>query len=177
MALPPLPESNTERYWLIYDVDGNTHKMQQRCPNNHPTASVVSAFDQLLAALSTNLWQIDIIGLERAIQGSDVRNPVTWTGPTSYGLGAPADITQAATYSFVGRSNDGRKNRVFVFGAKVVGQDDYRYGAAESSPIAAALAVLNGLPNGFLTISGLKPIFKAYANLNVNQHWVKKLRT
>lgn len=176
MALPPLPASNTERYWMVYDVDGNQHKMQMRVPNGHPSASVESAYTQLLNALAPSLWQIDVIRLERAVQGSDVRNPVAWTGATSFGLGAPADITQAATYSFVGRSNDGRKNRVFVFGAKNVGQDDYRYLTAESADVAAALVVLNGLPNAFLSISGLKPLYSGYANVNINQHWVKALR-
>jgi len=177
MPLTALPASNTERYWLQYDMDGNLHKMQQRVPNNHPVASVVSAFDQFLSALVNDFWQIDIIGLERAVQGSDIRNPVTWTGATSYGLGAPSDISQAATLSFVGRSNGGHKNRVFMFGAKSIAFDDYRIGSGENTSVLNALTVLNGLPNGFLSIDGLKPVYKAYANLNVNQHWVKKLRT
>jgi hypothetical protein len=176
MALPPLPESNTERYWLRYNMDGQEHTLQQRVPTGHPSSAVVSAYDQFLVAMAPSLWQIDIVGLERAVIGSNVRNPVVWTGAVSYGLGAPTDITQATTYSFTGRSNDGRKIRAFLFGAKNIGQDDFRTESTESSDIANAVFVLNGLPNGFLSISGLKPVFHAYANINLNQHWVKELR-
>jgi len=61
------------------------------------------------------------------------------------------------------------------FGALYLGTD-YRFIAGESSPLDNVINILQGAGSLLLGIDGLTPLWKDYADVQVNDHWVKRLR-
>lgn len=172
-----LPPSNTARWWLVYTVNGSTHKMGVRTLGSATGSQMNTVFNSLLNAISGAVNSIAPLNLEFAVQGSNVRNTVAWTGAPTYGLGTEAGTDgRARTYSFVGRSNDGRKVKLFIFGGKTFGEGDYRVDVTEGATIAAVVNILNAASGVYLSISGVQPVWKGYANIGYSDHWIKQYR-
>lgn len=177
MPIVALPPHNTERWWMLYTVNGLSHRMMMRTGDGALPATVVSTFAGILTRITPEINEIVPTGLERALRGSDVRLPFAWTGAASYGLGnADASFIRAESISFTGRSTAGHKARMFLFGYKLGSNGDYRSTGAESAAIASVVSFLNGAVGAFLAIDGLQPTYHDYGNIGLNDHWVKKLR-
>jgi hypothetical protein len=173
---PGVP-SATARWWLLYSNNSMNHKLQMRTSNAATNIQVSTFFQQLFTAVAGTLNATTVTGLEHAIQGSNVRNPASYTGTTSFGLGTEAGSDgRVRTWSFTGRASDGRKNKIFIFGVKSASEGDLRIDTTESADVAAAVTFLNNTVGAFLTISGTQPLWHLYANIGYNDHWIRQLR-
>jgi hypothetical protein len=175
--MAPLPHNNTSILYVDYTVSAKPHVLPCRISTASSYANGMSAVDGLLTALgsSIKLWTID--GARAQDVGTNVSYPITWTGAGTYGSGAGTADETAVYFDFVGRSIDGRRVKVTTFGAaSVASNGNYRVSAGESGPIDAALAVLLGLNDEFVTISGLPPVWQNYANQGINAYWTKQIR-
>jgi hypothetical protein len=108
--------------------------------------------------------------------GSDIRNPIPWTpvAGTAPTLSDPTNRSRSG--SFVGRSPDGRKLRLFFYGVKFGPDATYRVGALEDFELEGAISELNALTSRVGTISGSAPKFKPYMNIRNNSYWQTELR-
>jgi hypothetical protein len=173
----PLPQSNTERWWAVYVNNGTTHRLGIRTADGVINTQASTVFSTLFANLAPIMTATLITGLERALKGSNVRLPFVYTGAQPAGTGTNIDNDQRArAISFTGRSNDGRKSKLFVFGMDAFSEGDYRVDISESAEIDAQVDHLNGANGVFLSISGLQPVWHAYANVGYNDHWIKEYR-
>ncbi len=173
-ALPPF---NTERWWIVYTNNGTTHRLMMRTNAGATAANVSLTLQGVFSRLAPILYATSILGLEFSVINSNVRNAATYSGTASFGTGSGSGVdTRARALSFVGRSPDGRKNRLFVFGAKDISEGDYRVDTTESTDVAALVTYLNGATGAFLSISGAQPVYKNYANIGFNDHWIKAYR-
>jgi len=172
--MAPLPPSNTARYRFHYTILGFQHALQLRSASS--PASIGGFYNAFMSALSTNIWNTVFDFAEWAPSGSDIFNIVT-TGfeGNLYGGGAGALEFVPWAYTFIGRTAGGRRVRLTQFGAKVL-SSNYRTTAGEDANIDNVVALLNGQPTQLLGIDGLIPVWKTYANNQVNDHWVKEVR-
>jgi hypothetical protein len=179
MAVLPLPPSNTRRYWLVYTVGSFQHRMQFRSSEGISDADAITNITDLcnllLGAWGTNVSPVRI---ERADNGSDVVNVISGN-PTGPGTAtAVSTIDSPRAFTIAGRSTDGRKVKLAVFGIT----SSYATAASyEEEPIAAAelsalQTLLNITPNFFLSINGFKPTWYDRVTIKVNDHFVDKLR-
>lgn len=172
-----LPQSNTMRWWLVYTVNSTQHRMMCRTADGVTAAQMNTIFNSLLNNITTGINAITPLNLEFANKGSNVRNTAVWTGAASYGTGTEAgNDGRARTASFVGRSSDGRKARLFIFGLKPFSEGDYRIDTSEGVAVANVVSFLNGASGVFFSISGTQPVWKGYANIGYNDHWIKQYR-
>lgn len=172
-----LPQSNTARWWLVYNVNSTQHKLMVRTLGSATGAQMNTVFNTLLGIVSAATNQITPLNLEFAVQGSNVRNTVAWTGAPTYGLGTEVGTDgRARTFSAVGRSTDGRKSKLFIFGAKTFSEGDYRVDIGEGTAVANLITHLNSASGVYLSISGLQPVWKGYVNIGFNDHWIKQYR-
>jgi hypothetical protein len=142
---------------------------------NAPAISTV--FSQFYNHIQNQVYQTTITGMEFAVRGSNVRNLAVYTGQASWGLGTGVnEDTRNRTWSFVGRSPDGRKSRLFVFGAKAIQEGDLRVDTGESTIVQSVVTFLNGAVGTFNSISGAHPTWKGYANVGYNDHWARVYR-
>jgi hypothetical protein len=176
MALAPLPEDNTIRYWLNYSVGPFDHSFQVRVADGETDSAVIDAIDEFLALQGDLAYEASIIGLEKAAKGSNVRNPVEWTGNPTFGTGTAVIGAQASFYSFTGRSTDGRKNRLFLFEWKQSFPASFRVQASGDADVAAVVAFLQTQTSRFTTISGQRTLWNAYCNVSVHDHFVDEAR-
>lgn len=167
----------TARWWLIYNNNSTEHRLMMRTANAATNIIVSGFFQSLFTAVAGTLNSTTVLGLEHAIQGSNVRNPATYTGTVSFGAGTEAAVdTRPRCWSFTGRGADGAKTKVFIFGTKQTGEGDLRIDTSESANVASAVNFLNTTTGAFLSITGLQPIWHLYANVGYNDHWTKEYR-
>jgi hypothetical protein len=177
MPLVALPEDNTERWWLLYTNNNTSHKMLMRTGEGQVSTAISTVFQNFLSKLPTLMVSTSVTGLERAVKGSNVRIPFAYTGTQPTGTGTNVDNDRRArTISFTGRSTDGHKSRIFVFGINDISEGDMRVDITEATAIADAVTHLNGANNVWLSISGLQPTWHQYANIGYNDHWIKEYR-
>lgn len=179
MALSPLPASNTERWFLDYDVMDTHHVLIMRSADVITADEAAEAFDALLDALAPDLMPVIPTGLRHASAGSDVTFPEALAGlSASYGVNTEVPINIPLQATFTGRSGDGRKARVGFFGWQAANDASWRYKTSESSTVAAVIPVLNGLSGSgrFVSISGEGVTYHPYMNVGFNDHWVHKRR-
>jgi len=179
MALPPLPPSNTERWFLDYSANDEQHTMLMRTPDEKTAGEIAEAYDLFLNGIAGNLSTITIIGLRHSAAGSDITNPESTTGlSTTYGSGVGSVINVPLQITFPGRGRDGRKLFVSVFGWTSANDDSWRILSSEDADVASGVAILNSLSASgfFTTISGSRAFYKPYANVGYNDYWVGQAR-
>jgi hypothetical protein len=132
--------------------------------------------DDLMTAITTMIYTWTIDSVEFAASGSNIFNPVTsGIEGNSYGSGAGSQIAAGAYYNFIARSSGGRRLRMAVFGANVLG-DDYRFVAGESADLTAGRDLLVAAGSGLMCIDGLTPVWKSYINAGFNAYWQRAVR-
>jgi hypothetical protein len=140
-------------------------------------ADVIAAFNDLITACGALFITSAFVGGRHAADGSNVSVPLAGAWPTTWGSGSALDFHNGMYYDFVGRSLDGRKCRLALFGAQAVEVGgDYRTTTGESSLINDAVDVLNGTPNIFISINKFQPVWAPYANMGTNAYWRNKIR-
>lgn len=177
MPLTPLPPSNTARLFVDYISVGDRHTVVFRPQTGVSQVAFVAYIHDLLVQNVALFFTTTIFdGARWADAGSDVTNPQLWESISGTGAGTPAEWQSTAFVSFVGRSSDGRRTKHSFFGHIEAAQNDYRIVQGETPRIDAFVADLSNV-NGLIgTISGLKPIYKTYANFGYNAYWQRALR-
>jgi hypothetical protein len=175
MPLPPLPASNTKRYFLTQVADTYQHTMMVRVGPAVTDAAAITELAALCAifvpiAFVSTAWT----ALSVAQAGSDVRNPVPgWTTIVGTSAGNQPDLTRPYAWQYKGRSADGRKCKLFVYGLSPTVPDTY-----EMDPILAGSALksaqvrLNSQPGFYLSISGQQPAWYDRLTVAPNDHWI-----
>ena len=172
--MAPLNPNNTARYKVTYSQLGRTHDFTARTLVS-PAAFGVQA-DAFLSALTPLIATLTIDVVEFAAAASNIFNPViTGIEANTYGISGPAPENAAWFVGFVGRTAGGRRSRLFIFGAGLLGTN-YRWTPGENAAADSAVATLQAQSPGWEAIDGLVPVWKSYANAGVNDAIVKDLR-
>jgi hypothetical protein len=115
--------------------------------------------------------------VEQSATGENVRHPVASDRiGDEFGSGSVTKDTNPIALTFVGKSIPGRLGRISLFGYKEA-NSAYRLLGSERSEIAAALVVLGSAEGAPAAIDGEPMLWKQYADIKPNDHWVKKSRT
>lgn len=176
--MAPLPSNNTGVFYLDYTTEGQDHTLQIRFGTGSSALEAAGVADAFLTALGTNIYVWTINGARVRDVGTNVSYPVTWDGDTTYGSGTEGAYATAQYGDFVGRSIDGRRCRIAVFGLKGIvdsTDDNFRF-ASSTAYVAAALAALEALPECPVSISGEPVNWQQYMNTGINAYWRNHIR-
>jgi len=170
----PLPVDGTPRYKVFYTTVGKQHVQDWRSGLSPAAMSVDLA--NFWSAISAKLHSVVIDDVQFAASGSNIFNSVAmpFVG-TTYGSGSGIVGEVPYFVSFIGRSSDGRRSRVYFYGSNALG-GDYRYVAGEDTAVDATVAALRAAGTDLQTISGLVPVWKSYANAGASAYWQRKIR-
>lgn len=175
--MTPLPANNTERLFVDYAVAGYEHTLGVRLAEATTDADAVENVSAFLEIVGAFCYPTTVLGARRGASGSPFTYPIAWGGIPSWGTGTAIPAVSAQFYDFVGRSDDGRRVNVTLFGAGLLTSGgDYRITPSEASWVQDALDSLVSDAGVFLTISEEIPFWKAYANCGVNAYWRNKIR-
>jgi len=178
MPLTPLPEDNTARLFVNYTHGTNEHEIQFRLLSPFTQSDLVGFVSNWINN-NKSLWGTDVNfhSADWAAAGSSVRNPVSWTPIVGTGTPPTFNTRFSRSGSFVGRSPDGRKVRLFIYGWVYAEDATYRIYGSEDALLQDAIDDLNALTSRVGTISGSAPIFKPYINMRNNAYWQTELRS
>ena len=172
--MAPLPPNNTARFRFFYTTLGFQHSLQVR--SNASPAALGAIIGGYFDTFNLACEDIAVDFVDWAPAGSDIFNPVVTGIEGTVYPGGPGIAEQAPwTYSFVGRTSGGRRVRFTQFGALFLG-GDYRFEPGFSAPLDNVRAVLVAAGSNILGIDGIAPVWRAYANAGVNDHYMKRLR-
>ena len=175
--MTPLPPESTARVKIAYNTCEFDHEVLIRFAAPNTVDDVVTAFNEFITAIESLLFLSTLIGAQVAASGSTIFNDVAGSWPVTWGSGVGEKVSTAWYYDFISRSTGGKRGRLALFGAKQISTtDDYRAFSAEVAAIEDGVAVLNAAEGVFLSIDGLQPIWKPYANSGVNAYWRNKIR-
>lgn len=180
MPVTALPPSNTERWFYDYVANEKQHSLMMRTPNELTAGEAGEQIDAFLSAIEGGLTIITTIGLRVARAGSNITNAEGTVGlSATYGSGIGPVIGAPLQVTFVGRSNDGHKARVGIFGWNGQSDDSWRMTVVEDGDVAAGVTFLQAITSSgfFVSISGEPVVWHAYANIGYNDHWVKDARS
>jgi hypothetical protein len=133
--------------------------------------ALITYFDDLIVETA-------VTGVEFANTGSDIFNPMTGSTVvgTSFGSTVANPANNAVAATLIGRSSDGRRARLSMFGW-FGAVSDYRVTVAEDADLAILLAFMNDDDTPLITIGGLGVIYKQYIDIKANDHWVAEARS
>lgn len=175
--MAPLPITSTERWKYAYSNAYASHTVILRVVSGSPTADVDDIMQGLMSNVGPGLSESIVTGVEKAALGSSIFNPVgdSVLVGDNFGSTVANGYTNAIGVTFVGRSLDGRRSRITMFGWRL-DASVFRLTVAEDPGIANMVNLLNAVATPLLTIGGLAPVWKAYADVKSNDHWVRQAR-
>lgn len=177
--MAPLPESNTKRYWGIYTVATDVHKFLMRTGDTMDDTTAIAqiefAWNLVKTTMGTN---VTLIGVEVAENGSNVRNPLAISAPiVGTGGGDIPDIQRPREWTIKGRSTDGRRSGISLFGVFENTPDDWKQEPIALAELVALRAFLQVQTDSFVTISGTHPTWHDKTTVTYNDHWVEERRS
>lgn len=172
--MAPLAPSSTPRFRFYYTVTGTQHSLQLR--STLSPAAIGGYMNNVWTTFATAIFGLTLDFVTFAVSGSDVFNVVTtgYEGNT-YGGSAGNQENIPWAYTFIGRTAGGRRCRITQFGAPTLSAN-YRITPGESTEIDNVIAILVASGSILQGIDSLPIAWKPYADVQVNDHWVKEVR-
>ncbi len=179
MPLTPLPASNTKRYRMLYTVGSNLHSITSRCSDAQTDAAAANYFNIVVVAIKA--WagsNVNYVGVEVALSGSDVFNPISGFTPDAGTATAVSAVDGPRALGFAGRTSTGRKSKCFLYGA---GSGYVFVASYEEEPITTVQlqgfqGLLNSQADFWLAIDGVKPIWYDRLTQKTNDHYIDQAR-
>lgn len=177
--MAPLDEWNTDRLFFTYNDGMYDHSLQFRYDTGSTSeADVALVIHNYLVAWDVALHTITFVSFERSLQGSNVRNPVSWTHSSSYGTGSMPDVMAPRYVEFTGRASSGRRWHLVQFGSNITTPDTYKLTTGDVGDIADARTVLQNAFN-ILTITSIDHLavtVNSVFPVGLNDHFVVQNR-
>jgi hypothetical protein len=169
--------ASTDRYWVDYEGPMGKHTMQFRMDSfTAETAARNSIVGFLQVLLPFVYPTVTFYGLRYAMQGQNVSNPLAWSTLQGTATGVLAPENYPRYISWVGRSSNNRRVRIFLYGCISAVTPDYRLNDGESAPADAGMDYLNSTSSLMVAIDSVRPVWKAYANQGYNAYHQRKRR-
>jgi hypothetical protein len=135
--------TNTFRLWVNYNDGKYDHSIQFRYDGSVTSeAEVMTVADDYFTAIAGAAYLIGIGVVEFAGEGTNVRNPVAWTGAATYGTGAMPDVNAPRYIQFTGKDQTGHRWHLEQFGLDFATPATYALGTLDDADIGAAFGVL-----------------------------------
>lgn len=179
MPVTALPPSSTERWYYDYSANGVQHTLIMRVATPQEAIDAATAIHTFLTAIEGNLSEIATIALRVAVGGSNITNLRPTDGlSATYGSTPGTAINVPLQVTFTGKSQDGHKARVGIFGWLAQNDASWRILSGEDADVSAGVTALGDLTAAgfFVSISGAAVVWNEYANIGYNDHWVKERR-
>jgi hypothetical protein len=175
--MAPLPPSSTDRFKYTYENAIAAHSVIIRVTDDAPTSVADAIASVLFNTIGAGCSASTVTAVETAGVGVDIFDPVSDSDLLGLDFGSGTAIKEynATAITFVGRAPGGRRTRMSLFGFKG-DLSEFRLTVAESSDVGTMVDALNDAENGLVAINGEKPVWKAYADIKANDHWVDKSR-
>jgi len=178
MPLTPLPASNTKRYF-IGNMAGNLHhEIQVRVTDAVTDGLAIGVFQSVFTALADACFQdTSFDTLSVALKGSDIRNPVAGWTPIdgTVAVNQPAN-DDPLTLCARGRSSDGRKVRMFLWGVSFTRPENWVLVPVTSTPLEQFPLNLNSGTNVWMSISEQQPAWKFDYTVSYNDNAVGRMK-
>lgn len=185
--MAPLPQNNTNRFFLKYTNGANEHVLAVRGGLTdawlNEVRTAVGAFFQAIGLLLPAAFDYQEAYFQ--VKDTNFTFPTTLPPfPTALGSGTVTGNDRAWQWRYEGRSQTfsavaPRKVSLSIFGLQQTPPGDFRVATEDDPILAAGLEVLNDTttyPNSFVAINGERALFYPYVNFNYNSYWERSLR-
>lgn len=174
--MAPLPDNNTQRYWLDYTTAAGPRSVQFRV-DIATLPEVITALNAYLDILLPKTYSsVTYNSLRYSSAGSDFSFPQVWAPRSGSAIGTMPTNAGPRFIQWVGRDALGRRVRLSAYGTEVTPDDNYRSTPAEVPLVLSMLNYLKSVSCPFVTISGERPVWNNYANTGYNVYHQRRER-
>lgn len=175
--MAPLVKNLTTRWYLDYAFPGGQHTVQFRTPAAVDDAEAVGAIGAFADAVKdTAFTSWSTTRLRKCAAGNVLSFPVNFVNRVGTLSGNYLVMNYPRFVSWTGRSTDGRRCRITVFGMDVNVSDDYRLEAGEIGSLADVITLLQAPTNPFCSASGVDVTWNPYVNVGYNAYFQRRAR-
>lgn len=175
--MAPLPTNLTDTYFVDYEGPMGQRSFQFRMPVGSADGDASTSAQAFIEHLQPVIYSsVQFIALRKRTAGSTVSFPITWFAMAGTASGTLQQQDYPRYLSFVGRSNDGRRVKLSVYGVTLSISNDYRLSQGENAAVLAATSWLNGPTCPWVTISGNDPVWQLYGNQGYNSYFQQEQR-
>lgn len=175
--MAPLPDNNTDCYFVDYSVGGVQHTAQVRTSAGVIPTDFGTTFNAVIGTMDSLLYELTIGQVRFRAEGSNISMPVdSGIEGNVYGSTAQPTLEIPRFLNFVGRSQGGRRVTMALFGFKA-SDDFYRLTGAESTDLQDAIDLMNSDDDVFQAIDDTSPVWYPYANWAWSAYWQRKIRS
>lgn len=180
----------TPRVEMQYTTLGRPHAMRWRIARGATVTDAEGAASKMIAFLNAFraalFTDFSITGWNWCAEDASAFLPITPTsgsflgGTSGLPLEAVRRTVSAKQITFTGRSLIGGPATVYLYGTSFTPEagsgNEFRILSTESTDLAAAITALSELSPALVASDNQVVIWKAYANLKYNDHYVSKVR-
>lgn len=171
-----IADTFSDSFFIDYTNSVASHTMLVRTELGGTLADLDTDVKAFVDALGTSVAGSLITAVRKRNAGTHISFPVASTlVGYSFGAGSVNPEQNAVALTFVGRTVEGVRARLSVFGYKG-DLSAYRLTSGEFSGIGTAVAVLNGSETVFVAKDGLQARWAPYADVKANDYWVRRTR-
>lgn len=174
--MAPIVDNITDKYFVDYQTAVRSHSFLVRAIKDSPAQTVANSIAAVLTAMAPLLTQRTITAVRLQSAGTNYSFPLSLdlVGDV-YGTGTATPEQDATAATFLGRDAGGRRVKFATFGYKgAISQ--YRLTSSESADVSNVVAALTSGTISFVTVLGLDPSWYSYADIKVNDYWVRRIR-
>lgn len=175
--LPPLPDNNTDCYFVQLSTAVDTFTQQIRALPGVSVTDFASYMTDMYAYADEFMPQTFVTGVSWRAAGSDITIPVSTTLlGYEFGTGTALKIDAPRFISFQGRSVAGYRTSLFFFGVTLTFPASYRI-AAGVLPVINNMIALLGSESGLVAAkNGAEALWKSYVNCGFNSYKERRNR-
>jgi hypothetical protein len=175
--LPPLPENNTDRYFLDMDTAVDQYTIQVRTDSGITLAAFDTAITPIFTAMGPLMPQTFVSSVRFQAADTVVSSPVASEHiGEELGSGTATKANVPRFLSFQGRSGSGRRVSWFIFGVSLAFPEDYRIPIGLNANIENVYFALSAADTIFQCVSLENPTWYAYANCGFNSYKERRNR-
>lgn len=176
--LPPLPENNSDRYFLDMDTAVDQYTIQVRTDTNLGLAAFDTAITPILTAVAPLMPQTFISSVRFQAANTLVSLPVNSSHlGEELGSGTALKVNVPRFLSFQGRTASGRRVSWFIYGTALTFPEDYRIPTSLDANVENVYFALQSATGIFVAVSIEEATWYAYANCGFNSYKERRNRT
>lgn len=176
--MAPFPQNALRRLFVDYGGPMGKRTMQFHIAGGVSEADAIAAARRFITTLASFCYTgVSFSAARWAQADSNLSFPRTWAAINAP-AGNPMPLSAYPVFaSFVGRTEAGRRARLFAYGTFFSVPTDFRLTTGDTSSVATLVSAIRAEDTILRGVDGARIVWKDYVNMGYNAYYQRKYRS